>query len=171
MILIFFIILNEINLIKSQLTTAAAERAIKCQGWYYYKRSGRTCSICETGKYCPGDNSIYNCPTGTYSLEGASKCSPCPRGTHSNKEGSSTCEKCPAGYSSFPGRDECYQCPQGTYSPNMGSLCLICPPGEISNRGSTSCQKCPDGRYVDKGICKRCTAIWWHDNALRKKNN
>ena len=89
MFLIFFIILNEINIIKSQLIkTTAAEKAKKCDPRYYYKGSGRTCSLCEAGKYCPGDYSMYNCPIGTYSLEGASNCSPCPRGTYSNKEGS-----------------------------------------------------------------------------------
>jgi len=72
MFLLFFIILNEINIIKSQNTRYVPK---KCEGGYYYKGSGRTCSICEAGKYCPGDYSMYNCPIGTYSLEGASKCS------------------------------------------------------------------------------------------------
>ena len=44
--------MNEINLIKSQLNTAA-EGAKKCGGGYYYKGSGRTCSLCEAGYYCP----------------------------------------------------------------------------------------------------------------------
>ena len=48
MFLIFLIILNEINLIKSQLTIAANE-AKKCEGGYYHKGSERTCSICEAG--------------------------------------------------------------------------------------------------------------------------
>ena len=37
---------------------------------YYYKRSERTCSICEAGYYCPGENSKYNCQKGTSVVQG-----------------------------------------------------------------------------------------------------
>ena len=73
--------MNEINIIKSQsIKTPQFQIAIKCKVGSYYKRSERTCSICEAGYYCPGDNSKYNCQKGTYSLEGASTCDNCPAG-------------------------------------------------------------------------------------------
>ena len=67
---------------------------------------------------------MYNCPTGTYSLEGASKCSPCPTGAYSIK-GSSKCSLCQRGTYSLEGASKCSPCQRGTYSKKEGSSLVI----------------------------------------------
>jgi hypothetical protein len=46
-----------------------------CMDGYY--RDGATCRLCPAGYYCLFDKGIVACPTDTYSLAGATACTPC----------------------------------------------------------------------------------------------
>ena len=63
------------------------------------------CTNCSAGFYSNVQGASSNatcanqCPAGTYSLAGASSCTPCPLGTYSSQLGASACASCPAGNS------------------------------------------------------------------------
>lgn len=84
---------------------------------------------------------------GTYSLEGALECLPCPSGFYSST-GASECIPCAVGMyrqQSSPSGD-CYDCVAGTYAPfEQTSFCLDCPRGFYSEEGSSACSPCPAG--------------------------
>ena len=84
---------------------------------------------------------------GTYSLEGALVCSPCPSGFYSGDR-AETCIPCEAG--TYRQEDSpvgyCYNCAAGTYAPfDQASECMDCPRGFYSLAGSTGCTPCPAG--------------------------
>jgi hypothetical protein len=63
------------------------------------------------------------CAAGTYTLAGASACTPCAAGTFGSTAGASACAPCPA----------------GTYSAAGASVCTNCSAGQWSYAGYTTC--------------------------------
>lgn len=101
---------------------------------------------------------------GTYSLEGALECSPCPSGFYSGPR-ASVCIPCEVG--TYRQQDSasgyCYDCEAGTYAPfEQASECMVCPRGYYSAARSTECLPCPTGTAGD-GVgsgdaCETCSA-------------
>lgn len=97
-------------------------------------------------QYCSNIQTLIFVP-GTYSLEGALQCTPCPSGFYSDTR-ASKCTSCAAGTyrqeSSTSG--DCANCAAGTYAPfEQTSVCLDCPRGYYSEEGATNCSPCPTG--------------------------
>jgi len=121
------------------------------------------CTLCVAGFYAATDgiNSFCSqCPSGKYSLRGASSCSPCPSGFSSSSGAGiccaagnyvstadrSTCVECPIGYYAAVGDSSCSSCPAGKYAASSGSTnCTNCSSRLSSTGGAGVC--CPDGSY------------------------
>ena len=88
----------------------------RCNAGTYSQQNSSSCSLCLD--VCPAPP-IYHyfyffliiylfCKMQrTYSLEGASTCTPCPAGTHSNGPGASSCTPCKDGYISQTASTSC----------------------------------------------------------------
>ena len=70
---------------------------------------------------------------GTFSEVKATVCTPCPGGSYSDHDGSSSCLKCPKGTYSYVGYSQYVDCPEGTFS-DIGTHCIPCQAGEYSNK-------------------------------------
>ena len=98
-----------------------------CDAGYYY--ADGECKICDAGSYCVGDNTLHECPAGTYSNIGATSCSNISAGYYGS-----------AGATSNHGNGACAQ---GSYSAAGASACTACPNGfTTSGTGSTSSSAC-----------------------------
>ena len=119
----------------------------------------------------------FECPVGTFSDDGVTKCEYCPAGKYSSTPKSTTCDDCPAGQYSNKGSDTCNNCPAGQYASSSGSpectqcdagsisrggvvfKCDDCPAGQSSNKGSMICTDCPAGKSsINGGLCTDCPA-------------
>lgn len=109
---------------------------------------------------------LLNTPSvisGTFSLEGALVCSPCPSGFYSGVR-ASVCIPCAIGtYRQIDSASgDCDPCAAGTYAPfEQASLCLDCPRGFYSEAGGASaCSPCPagtaGGRIAGGGLADAC---------------
>ena len=81
-----------------------------------------TAQICTAGFYNNGTGICSSCPTGTFSLAGATECEDCPTGftqfdlSEENTNSQSCLTGCQAGYAG----ENCEMCPKGFFSPNQG---------------------------------------------------
>ena len=93
---------------------------------------------------------------------GASVCTDCMPGHHSNETGSTSCSLCPVGsYANGEGNDVCLACPPGQFCPDKGGKApKVCPPGTVTDKSSqTSCEPCVMGTYQDASgaaVCNLC---------------
>ena len=103
----------------------------------YFQRSPYSdhCDACIAGYYCPGTafavlmNSSVICPRGQYCPMGSDWPIPCPAGSFSALEGSSSCSDCPAGFAcETTGTSYPDVCPLGHYCPINTSEPSACPP-------------------------------------------
>lgn len=121
------------------------------------------CPFCEAGTYSDSEGSIVCklCPPGTFSKNGATSCSPCPRGKFSTFIGSSRCLKCPSGSSSVGIRPAgCNHQDKGCSPETFESVdgeCQSCLPGFFLHVKRRSCVPCPDSYVSRGGIQSKCT--------------
>lgn len=137
-----------------------------------------SCTQCTAGSYKGGlgDGTCAACNPNTFSLAGASACTPCPAHSESG-EGAAACV-CSAGYHRVDGT--CQACPAGTFKAGAGdasALCLNCADGTYSDAGSNECTDCPahsvtgtsttgdisscwcqHGYHYSSGVCIACLA-------------
>jgi hypothetical protein len=92
--------------------------------------------VINLNENCEGSNDvcISDCSKGTYFNNG--DCNLCPKGSYSNKLGSTSCDMCSAGYfSDIIGAETskaCKPCPNGYFNTQEGqSFCLKCPSDSI----------------------------------------
>ncbi len=97
-------------------------------------------------------------------------CDPCPKGTYSEKPGSTQCLLCPSGsYSNSTAAASsasCILCPPATFGSVAGAFdeltCIKCPPGTNSSLpGATVCVSCAAGSYAEsqgQKLCNLCDA-------------
>jgi len=100
----------------------------------------------------------------------AVSCSPCPKGTYTDKPGAAKCLECPSGtygdIDTAPSLASCIPCPPTTFSNQTGasdaSTCGKCPPGTNSSiTGASSCMSCALGSYAEASgqqFCDLCSA-------------
>ena len=144
-----------------------------CQGGQYrtYIMSGTTavavCNPCLAGYSCPGDNSRYQCPNGTFSMTSQTNCSLCSPGTFASDVGSSACTQCPPGTANGNtgsiNSTDCVSCTPGTYNPNYGAPnCIMTGPGTFTNvTRSKYFSLCAVGMFASGYIntaCSPCAA-------------
>lgn len=136
---------------------------------YNFRKDG-FCAQCSAGQYfdvswLQAYNSCKPCPSGTFSVRGASnmykrdphknflKCEECPLGHYAGEEGQANqCNACPAGqYQDQTGQTSCLVCAAGTHRSEMaGSKCDACPPGSYTELpGMSSCSPCPSGTWTN----------------------
>ena len=95
---------------------------IKCRPGYYTDSIEATeCTICPAGSMCDRADSKHDCPSGFYSLEGASECTPCPEGFECSST-SAEPTKCAAGHYSVGFQTSCTECPAGMYCNSISGL-------------------------------------------------
>ncbi len=131
---------------------------------------------CEAGYMCPAGSSsgtAVQCPAGTYSLDGAEVCTPCPAGVYGELPGltSPACSApcAPGYYGSEPGRTyatctgSCsagFACPAGSTSPTAS----LCSAGQYSTGGQGNCTRCAAGQFgptlgaISQEACLPCAA-------------
>ena len=129
-----------------------------CQTGYIVNSAGNDCVLpCTAGQaYISG--SCQTCLAGTYSLAGASSCTPCNAGYYQNQAGQSTCIACPSPtISTSSGSSSCTPCAAGTFYISASSSCSPCSAGYFSPAGSLSCTACTAG-YFSAGASGSCTA-------------
>ena len=120
-----------------------------------YKNS--SCAVCPTGRYTTQLNSVTQCNTFSYYINGSAR-------------DGDTGQLCGDGYHFIAGNSstdsQCIQCSAGTYSTG-GDACQACPVGqqaqnsnnnnEYSSGGASYCVTCQDGSdNQDGGECDRC---------------
>lgn len=111
------------------------------------------------------------CPPGNLQSTSGSavSCSPCAKGTYSDKPGLSQCLKCPMGtYSDTSGAsslNSCIRCPAATFNNISGAFdlagCMSCPPGTSSSQaGASECAPCAAGTFSEsrQEFCALCPA-------------
>ncbi len=132
---------------------------------------GRHCSIRYVSRHsymCPPGSTTpiaSQCPSGRYSLSGASTCSACAAGTFGVAAAMTSviCTGlCPVGQFSTAGSTTCSACPAGSFGNSTGlttSACSgYCPPGYACPMGSTAITMCPAGQYsgAAAATCSLC---------------
>ena len=125
-------------------------------GTYSESTLATSCTVCEEGSYCPGVSPKQNCPSGTYSKAGQSKCNPCQAGYRCATEprASPITDPCPTG-SYCPIADNVAVteelCPPSTYQPLVARTtltdCIACPAGKICPDPANDPQDCPIGFF------------------------
>lgn len=77
----------------------------------------RSCSIVPQGYFSPRDDELlYECPVGTYSLEGSNECTLCAPGSAAGLPKSASCQLCSEGtYASSFGATSCSDCNSSLY--------------------------------------------------------
>ena len=133
------------------------------------------CALCPAGKACAGGkwvnqstSGVSSCYAGTYSLAGASTCTPCPAGKYNTTNLATSCISCSAGtYNASSGAGSasaCISCSAGTFSGEGASTCQTCVAGTYSAEKALVCEKCPAGTYnpnqggTSVGVCRSCPA-------------
>ncbi len=136
----------------SLIGSGAKEDCLTCTGGTKPNVIKAGCTNCTAGYSCTrGIETI--CPAGTYSLAGASECTPCPAGSYSATDGSSSCTSCDPGQYSAGNATSCSTCPAGYRCPG-GTDKIVCPSGSYSAASSTSCTICPAGYQCPGGTNK-----------------
>ena len=89
-------------------------KCAKCPSGTFSSVSGASsslvCQPCQAGHYCPeGAQVEYSCPKGTYSnTNNATSCQKCPQGYYNNQVGQTACKKCSGNYySNTEGSERC----------------------------------------------------------------
>jgi Tyrosine-protein kinase ephrin type A/B receptor-like/Regulator of chromosome condensation (RCC1) repeat len=126
-----------------------------------YKEPARvSCKACPTGSYSLAGASTCTCLAGYTSTYGTA-CTPCGAGKWKNATGSATCTNCTAGTWSAAGASGCTNCTAGTYSAAGASGCTNCTAGKYIAAGVDSCTNCTAGTYStgkSATTCTNCTA-------------
>jgi hypothetical protein len=102
-----------------------------------------TCSVCPAGQMgvCNATASeCVLCPLGSYSLAGATTCTPCVPGKYGGAGG--MCIACPPGTYSGSASTECSNCSAGTFAKASASACSNCSAGMYSYDGAAACLNC-----------------------------
>eukprot|EP00948_MAST-09A_sp_MAST-9A-sp1_P004214 g4214.t1 len=138
-----------------------------CGTGKYRDASSITCKDCEAGRYSNelGLGFCKLCPPGNYNNQTSqTSCDiQCPIGTYSS-EGSTRCQKCIGGFKgtktgAISSEDGCEKCPQGRYSSDVGghSTCTecklfgtFCPAGAIKPELCSSDKFCNGGTMLDR---------------------
>ena len=143
----------------------------KCAPGYWAAGSGagKTCHICEKGKFKStiDDTNCTSCPAGTStSATGATseaecKCLPGYGGSGSGT--TAECQQCTAGkFKRSQGTGYCQDCSGGSFSPLGSSACTLCPAGKSSTiKGASACDQCAAGTYQSQlgaTACVECGA-------------
>ena len=143
----------------------AAQRCVAAFKGYYLDSQVDPAVIrsCAVGRYQDKEaqSSCLPCAAGTYSGEGAARCSACPIGKTvlpGLGYGLSDCFKvCPMGqYGSF---DTCHNCPAGSYNNQTTGtdLCKLCDLGKVQPRtGQSSCSSCEKGKWTNTRGTTKC---------------
>ena len=155
-----------------------------CPPRYYDKNDD--CLDCISGFYCPGDNKIYECVDGFYSLHEEKECfkcgckntDTCPKGNIiNNKTGeiikyAGYCdgeEPCIPGYGYDKEKKSCLKCNKGYYSPGGNKQCQRCDKNTIINDSQDGCIECPIGEQsIAGGQCRACRPGTYYDNNMYK---
>ena len=89
-------------------------KCVKCPSGTFSSISGATsssaCQPCTEGHYCPeGAQAEYSCPKGTYSnSQNATSCNKCSRGQYNDKVAQTSCKSCSGySYSNAEGSERC----------------------------------------------------------------
>jgi hypothetical protein len=140
----------------------------------------KICSNCEAGKSTVKDGKVSNghsfiadftegvtialaehspclsCGAGYYSTRGTA-CSPCPRGTFSQKETATSCDSCPSGtIAASEGMSYCATCTRG-YESVGGVICQQCPHDKANPTNGGTCEYCVAGKYrLNERFCEDC---------------
>lgn len=150
---------------------SACETCTQCNPGHY--KSGNCtvtmdtqCSECDAGTYATGIDEIKcsTCPTGTWSLDGASSCTNCTTcepGFYETAECDGTrdrgCSQCPAGnYTSLPDQTSCPVCEDESWSfsgADSCTPCVTCEPGfyayvDCDAAQPRVCRECGPGNYT-----------------------
>ena len=147
--------------------------ALDCQPGQF--DSSNVCTDCSAGYYNNVTSSATTCtdecPTGSYSLSGASECTDCPIGTTQfdfstqNTDSDSCTTGCEAGYGYSFANSACEICTAGSYSFNVtiaGSIengCETCATGYTTDgvTVASSCFMCSEGYEGDgTATCSLC---------------
>ena len=167
-------------------------------GTYSSQQGSSVCDDCPAGTYIIGigARSAINCtecPSGSYSDDGASGCTPCAAGswrrynaseanctecdagsfsTIVGASDSSACKVCESGSYSSAGSDYCSPCAAGWWQSEIGtSSCISCDAGSFSTTIGASeesvCQACGSGTYsgIGSSICVQCGAFSWQNES------
>jgi hypothetical protein len=125
-------------------------------------------STCAAGKYFL-ETLCYACPSGQYSLSGASlSCSTCVAGFYNPVTTASACTSCNAGtFAATTGNNnvkKCLSCTGGKYSAAGATVCTSCVAGTaVGGTGGTACINCIGGKYEAICISHSCSSK--HDSA------
>lgn len=145
-------------------------------GWYVAS-AGEEPTYCAAGTYSAAAhnvkwgevspaNTCQLCSPGTVSGKASTKCTECPNGYYSNKQGLDVCVRCPVErpYTNMEGAtsiDNCVankqNCDPGTYVKD--GTCAPCDKGYICKGGQNVPMKCGEGEYQDEtgqSKCKGC---------------
>ena len=104
--------------------------------WDTRDRNSLNNFLFHSGYYCTGGAGVptqYETKKGHYSLEGAYKQTPCPRGQFQQADKSSSCDSCQIGrYCNTTGGEESIICPPGHYCPEGSEYPTPCPKGTFN---------------------------------------
>ena len=133
-----------------------------CNAGYYMDSTG-ACVQCTAGFFC--NPTMQACSAGTYSVAGATACTPCGAGSYSGSSSAVACTSCGAGTYSASSSSVCTACGTGKYSTATGAqdenTCVPCNPGSYSAVfGATTCILCDPGTasnsFGTQGACGGC---------------
>jgi len=102
---------------------------------------------CSAGTYASGINCV-ECLSGSYSLQGAAECIPCPAGYGCplKDQVPRSTDECPLGTYSTGGESECNECPAGYMCPFIDEASVTpCSNGYYASAGKSVCSACPKG--------------------------
>lgn len=127
-----------------------------------------TCEVCLAGDFCPGDNSITDCPVNHWSYAGSAQCTECATNSQGIvSQGLTTPEQCQC-IAGFEGSYDnlCTECPTGMYQEldyTYDTLQLNLRAGitEDSPAVPVTCQYCPEDTFCNllgSNVCFDCPA-------------
>ena len=127
-----------------------------------------TCEVCLAGDFCPGDNSITDCPVNHWSYAGSAQCTECAANSQGIvSQGLTTPEQCQC-IAGFEGNYDnlCTECPTGMfqeldYTYDTLQLNLRAGITEDSPAVPVTCQYCPEDTFchlLGSNVCFDCPA-------------
>ncbi|KAI0565742.1 Tyrosine-protein kinase ephrin type A/B receptor-like protein [Gracilaria domingensis] len=149
-----------------------------CPPGKQFRRATRSCESCQIGflKIREGPGPCLPCPSGSFSISGATECFACPE-NQAPVMADGSCGKCSAGSFFQEFRLGCSECPPGTFTSveNVfnrcvpcerntfallpgASECFACPENQAPIMPDGSCGQCPPGSFLDdlSGSCVEC---------------
>lgn len=136
----------------SLLNRTEDEFEYSCEPGYVFSTVTMSCFQCSEGSFYDNKTrECRDCAQGTYQdLQGAESCKPCPIGTHTRHNGSSSMTNCipvcGPGTFSRDGLVPCAKCQFGTYQPDTSqTACLACSASQTTkNVGATQLNECTE---------------------------